>query len=254
MIVYISYDEPRRFPWGRVLAILLALVALAVVISGAVWLVNNGQNRTAAAPASGSPAHAVPLPEAVAPLYAANTNTIFLVDVSESIKEGGNLDALKFSLLNVALPYSNPAAGTAAENSRVALVAFTNARETLVPLGSLDDTGNQRAWLESMETLETEDEGAFIFDAVNDMYDRLADESDDTRSKVIVLLTDGADGGVVRGTDEPVYSEMSRDDLVTKLATGSITVHTIGFGEAADHISLKILAQVTDGEYIYASR
>ena len=249
MIVYISYDEPRRFPWGRVLAILLALVALAVVISGAVWLVNNGQDSSAAAPAD-----AVPLLEAVAPLYAPNTNTIFLVDVSKSIQEGGNLDALKSSLLNVALPYSNPAAGTAAENSRTALVTFSTETKELVPLTSLADADGQREWLKKVGTLETVDEGAFIFDAVNDVYDRLADESGDARSKVIVLLTDGADGGVVRGTDEPVDSEMSRDDLVTKLATGSITVHTIGFGEAADHISLKILARVTDGEYIYASR
>ncbi len=276
MIVYISYDEPRRSPFRvalAVLAILLALAVIAAVIIGVIWWVNNRQDSSVAAPVD-----AVPLPEAVAPLYASNTNTIFLVDVSQSIQEGGNLDAVKSSLINVALPYINPAAGTAAANSRAALVAFTSATETLVPLRSLDDTGNQRAWLERVETLSTSAVGGtFIYDAVRDAHEMLESSSEPDQANVIVLLTDGLDGAILKagssappgivlgdGTELPegmtlpvdvtVSSETTRDELVGLLVNSNVIVHTIGVGAEADHVSLEILAQATGGRYTYASR
>ena len=252
MIVYISYDEPRRFPWGRVLAILLALAALAAVISGAVWLVNNGQNRTAAAPAD-----AVPLQEAVPSVYHSNSNTIFLVDVSKSIEDSGNRELLQRALLEVVIPYTNPSAGTAAENSRIALITFAGNTKTLIPLAAPDDLDHQRKWLQVVGDLQVGSGGTFIYDAVVSAHDTLAGYDDDSRDNVIVLLTDGLDGALDKDTGAELSSDVSRDQLAGMLAGSlvpNLKVHTIGIGAEADHISLKILAQVTGGEYIYASR
>ena len=252
MIVYISYDEPRRFPWGRVLAILLALVALAAVISGAIWLVNNGQDSSAAAPAD-----AVPLQEAVASVYQSDSNTIFLVDVSKSIEDSGNRELLQRALLEVVLPFTNPSAGTAAENSRIALITFADDTETLIQLAAPDDLDHQRKWLQVVGDLQVGSGGTFIYDAMVSAHDTLAGYDDDSRDNVIVLLTDGLDGARNNETGAELFSDVSRDQLMGILTASpvpNLKVHTIGIGAEADHISLKILAKVTGGEYIYASR
>jgi hypothetical protein len=250
MAIYIVYDEPERSRWRLVLlglGVALALAILAALVIGFLWVVNQDSGpRTATPPA---PEDAVPLQEAVPSLYESDTNTIFLVDASQSIFDTDNLDVMQESLLQVVLPYIDPDVGTQAENSRAALVTFTTDTKELIPLMALDgDPAAQTQWLQTVRDLETEDEGALILDAVDDAHEMLIARDDSTRSNVIVLLTDGS----------RVVSEVDRATLVEKLEDSQVnelTVHTIGLGEEADHESLMVLSEAAEnGRYIYASR
>jgi Mg-chelatase subunit ChlD len=263
MMVYISYEEPGRSPWRialGILAILIALAVIAALVIGILWWLDNNQSSEPATPSRGTadaPADAVPLQQAVTSLYRSDTNTIFLVDVSQSIEDGENLEVVKQSLLEVVLPYIDPTIGAAAENSQAALVTFTDEPEIVIPLGSLYDVVRQRLWLENVGDLTTLDKGAFIYDAVQEAHGMLVDVGDGDRDNVIVLLTDGADGGWDPGNQVIVPSSTGRDQLVGMLVTSSVhnlTLHTIGLEAGADHLSLQILAQATNGQYIYASR
>ena len=250
MAIYIVYDEPERSRWRLFLlglGVALALAILAALVIGFLWVVNQDSDpRTATPPA---PEDAVPLQEAVPSLYESDTNTIFLVDASQSISDTDNLDVMQESLLQVVLPYIDPDVGTQAENSRAALVTFTTYTEELIPLTALDgDPAAQTQWLQTVRDLETEDEGAFILDAVDDAHAMLIALDDSTRRNVIVLLTDGS----------RVVSEVDRATLVEKLEDSQVnelTVHTIGLGEEADHGTLMVLSKAAEnGRYIYANR
>ncbi|CAI8000941.1 Peroxide-responsive repressor PerR [Geodia barretti] len=146
-----------------------------------------------------------------------------------------------------------------AENSRAALVTFTTDTVELIPLTALDgDLAAQTQWLQSVRDLETKNEGAFILDAVDDAHEMLITLNDSTRRNVIVLLTDGADGGISELDGSLVVSEVDRATLVEKLKNSQVNelaVHTIGLWEEADHGSLMVLSEATEnGRYIYASR
>ncbi len=250
MAIYIVYDEPER-SWRRLvllgLGLALAVAILAALVIGFLWVVNQDSGpRTATPPA---PEDAVSLQVAVPLLYESGTNTIFLVDASQSISDTSNLDVVRESLLQVVLPYVDPDVGTQAEHSRVALVTFTTDTVPLIPLTDLkDNLAAQTQWVETVRDLKTEDEGAFILDAVDEAHEVLIDLGDSTRENVIVLLTDGS----------RVVSEVDRAALVEKLKDSQVnelTVHTIGLGEEADHGSLMVLSEATaNGRYIYASR
>ncbi len=202
MVTYhISYGEPRRgFDYKKLLAalgILLALIILAAIAYGVYWLVTNTDGidvpdftASEAAPAG------TPLNEVLASLYFDNTNTVFLVDVSRSIEDGGNLPVVKKALLDVVLPYVDPNSGTAAENSRAALMTFTDETDTLVEMAAFDESGEAvAAWLSEVNDMGTHDKPAYIHDAVKDAHGLLEELDDSTRSNAIVLLTDGSDGG-----------------------------------------------------------
>ena len=250
MAIYIVYDEPERSRWRLVLlglGVAIALAILAALVIGFLWVVNQDSGpRTATPPA---PEDAVPLQEAVPSLYESDTNTIFLVDASQSIFDTDNLDVMQESLLQVVLPYIDPDVGTQAENSRAALVTFTTDTKELIPLMALDgDPAAQTQWLQKVRDLETEDEGALILDAVDDAHEMLIVRDDSTRSNVIVLLTDGS--RVVSEVDQATLVEKLKDSQVNEL-----TVHTIGLGEEADHGTLMVLSKAAEnGRYIYASR
>ena len=217
MSIYIVYDEPER-SWGRlvlgVLFLLLALAVLAALVIGVLWVVNQDSGPRITAPPT--PEDAVPLQVAVQSLYESNTNTIFLVDASQSISDTDNLDVVRESLLQMVLPYidpDDPHVGTPAENSRAALVTFTTDTIQLIQLTALDgNLSAQTQWLEMVRDLKTADEGAFILDAVDDAHEILIAQDDSTRRNVIVLLTDGADGGISELDDSPVFSEVDRGD------------------------------------------
>ena len=250
MAIYIVYDEPERSRWRLVLlglGVAIALAILAALVIGFLWVVNQDSGpRTATPPA---PEDAVPLQEAVPSLYESDTNTIFLVDASQSIFDTDSLDVVRESLLQVVLPYIDPDVGTQAENSRAALVTFTTDTKELIPLMALDgDPAAQTQWLQTVRDLETEDEGALILDAVDDAHEMLIARDDSTRSNVIVLLTDGS--RVVSEVDQATLVEKLKDSQVNEL-----TVHTIGLGEEADHGTLMVLSKAAEnGRYIYASR
>lgn len=210
MVTYhISYGEPRRgFDYKKLLAvlgILLALLILAAIAYGIYWLVTNSDGIDVPDFAASEEAPVgTPLNEVLASLYLDETNTVFLVDVSRSIEDGGNLPVVKEALLEVVLPYVDPSSGRAAENSRAALMTFTDETERLVPdeteplasMVSFDESGEAVAmWLSEVNDLRTHDKPAYIYDAVKDAHGLLEELDDPARLNAIVLLTDGSDGG-----------------------------------------------------------
>ena len=202
MVTYhISYGEPRRgFDYRKllvVLGILLALIILAVIAYGVYSLVANSEGIDAPDVAAAEEVpQGTPLHEALASLYFDNTNTVFLVDVSRSIEDGGNLPVVRKALLDVALPYVDGSGGTATENSRAALMTFTSETDTLMEMGSFEESGKAvAAWLTAVNEMGTQDKPAYIYDAMKDAHALLAELGDPSRLNVIVLLTDGSDGG-----------------------------------------------------------
>ena len=195
---YISYGDPqRRSFWRPLLLILLIILALAVLatIAYVIYELASGDDSPDTASAAGA---AVPLAEALPPLYESGTNTIFLVDTSISISDG-DLLAVKGALASVALPYVPGNDGRAAEDSRVALVPFTKVPDSLPELTPLEPEkapGAATQWLSQARDLETTDRPAYIYDAVAAAHDQLVHLSDPEHDNVIVLLTDGADGGL----------------------------------------------------------
>ena len=92
----------------------------------------------------------------------------------------------------------DPDSGTAAVNSRAALMTFTDETETLVKMGSFEESREVVAtWLAEVNRMEevVEDRPAYIYDAVKDAHALLEELDDPARVNVIVLLTDGSDGG-----------------------------------------------------------
>ena len=202
MVTYhISYGEPQRgFDYKKllvVLGILLALIILAAIAYGVYWLVTNSDGIEVPDFAASEEAPAgTPLNEVLASLYLDNTNTVFLVDVSRSIEDGGNLPVVKEALLDVVLPYVDPDSGRAAENSRAALITFTDETETLVDTASFEESSTAVAsWLSAVNDMGTHDKPGYIYDAVKDAHGLLEELDDPTRLNSIVLLTDGSDGG-----------------------------------------------------------
>lgn len=203
---YISYGDPEsRFNWRIILFILLGLLALAILAGiayGIFALVTGEDDSGIATPVDAS--DAVPLTGAVSSLFDDDTNTIFLVDNSKTISD--NLPVVKEALLAVALPYADPNADQPAKNSMASLAIFTDVPEPFPKLASLEDTETQTEWLHEVDTLTTKDRPAYIYDAVGAAHDALASRRDTDRDNVIVLLTDGADGGF--GIIDPARSEI----------------------------------------------
>ena len=192
---YISYGEPTpRFNWRTFLLILLGLLALVILagIAYGIFLLATGEEDSGiAAPARAS--DAVPLVEAVPSLFADDSNTIFLVDNSQTIR--GSLPVVKQALLAVALPYVDPDAGRPAKDSLASLALFTDVPDPFPELAQLDSRETSTKWLHQVDNLQTIDRPAYIYDAVGAAHEALVFHGDDTRDNVIVLLTDGGDGG-----------------------------------------------------------
>ena len=202
MVTYhISYGEPRRgFDYRKllvVLGILLALLILAAIVYGVYWLVTNSDGiEVPDFAAAEEVPQGTPLNEVLASLYFDNTNTVFLVDVSRSIEDGGNLPVVRKALLDVVLPYVGESESKATENSQAALMTFTSETETLVEMGSFGESGEAvAAWLTAVNEMGTQDKPAYIYDAMKDAHALLDELGDPSRLNVIVLLTDGSDGG-----------------------------------------------------------
>jgi len=194
---HISYGPPERgFSWRPLLLILLILLALAVLagIAYAIYtLVNNDDGVGTATAAADS--ETVPLGEAIISLYDDDTNTVFLVDTSNTINR--SLPIVKRALLDVALPYADPDAGRPAKNSLVSLALFTDVPDPFPELESLESLEASTKWLHTVDTLTTADRPAYIYDAVDAAHSALLAHGDQTRDNVIVVLTDGSDGGFI---------------------------------------------------------
>ena len=194
---YISYGDPQpRFNWRTLLLILLGLLALAILagIAYGIFLLVTGEDDSGiVAPAGAS--DAVPLAEAMPSLFDDKTNTIFLVDNSKTISD--SLPVVKEALLNVALPYVTEDAARPPEGSMASLVLFTDVPDPFPELASLESLEISKKWLHTVDTLKTMDRPAYIYDAVGSAHSALLAHGDEERDNVIVLLTDGSDGGFI---------------------------------------------------------
>ena len=206
MVTYhISYGEPpRRSPWRTLLLILLILLALAIAATLAygIYAMAAGDDRPDRA-AAATVAAAVPLDEAIVSLYDDDTNTVFLVDTSNTIRS--SLPAVKQALLAVALPYADPNAGRPAQNSLASLALFTDVPDPFPELASLESPEASQKWLHTVDNLRTRDQPAYIYDAVGAAHLMLLTHSAEERDNVIALLTDGGDGGF--GVVDPARAE-----------------------------------------------
>ena len=198
MVTYhISYGPPeRRSSWRTLLLILLILLALVIVagIAYAIYTMATSEDGLGTATAATDSA-TVPLGEAIISLYDDDTNTVFLVDTSNTINR--SLPIVKRALLDVALPYADPDAGRPAKNSLVSLALFTDVPDPFPELASLESLDASTKWLRAVDTLTTTDRPAYIYDAVDAAHSALLAHGDQTRDNVIVVLTDGSDGGFI---------------------------------------------------------
>ena len=279
---YLSYGEPpmRRFPW-RLLSAIAAILLLISAVIGIIWFALSGSSDAADAP---STEEAVPFAQAVSAVYASDTNTIYLVDVSGSITEAEHLEDIKFALSSLGLPDRGPRV----ENSQAALMSFAGDSEPEIVIEPvmLDESEAQLDWLVRVDGLEAAlTGGSFIYDAMDSVRRDFPATAGDGRSNVIVLISDGIDGGTATeqcrpalSSDNPEYcisdsgdpiacdkveQPSSGDTLICKinpssvnpgvllqsLVEGDFTVHTIAYGSPQDHVWLEQVAEATGGTY-----
>ena len=219
---------------------------------------------------------------------------MYLVDISGSIEASGHLEEVRQALSALALDASDPAGAAVASGSRAALLTFggeSREPKKVVGFTPLRDTEAQNSWLVQVNDITPPATGgSFIYDAIDKAHQRmlmLPDGDDDTGGdKVLVILSDGIDGGVgecrraeadqavefcvgsggdplpcddlpgmsggVSEICDALSSKTSRYALLQRLVDSSVTVHTIGYGRPKDHGWLRLVAKRTGGEYTYA--
>ena len=189
VVYYISYGEPQRQPlWQPLLLILLITLALAMAAA-----IAYGIYELASGSGSGE---IVSLEDALINLHQNNANNIILADAGLSIREEGHLDAVKEALKAVALLYDKNEGG-APVNSLATLVPFTEISEPLPQLASLETPEASKRWLSRVDNLKPSDNPVYIYDAVAVAHEALKKRGDSENDNVIVLLTDGSDGGLL---------------------------------------------------------
>ena len=289
---YISYGEPpRRFRWWLV-AVLGVAGLLGMGAAVGVWQYRAGDDDEARAEAPPAATFA----DAVSEAFAPGADTMYLVDISGSIEASGHLEEVRRALSMLALDASGPAGAAVASGSRAALFTFggeSREPDSVIRLAPLDTPEAQDNWLVAANGLAPSDGGgSFIYDAVKAALRQLpAEGNDDGQENVLVILSDGIDGGVgecrparpgeTAGTglcvgagadplpcaDLPsmpdgsprrickgIYSIAHPDQLLAQLTESSVTVHTIGYGRRDRHEWLMLAAAATGGKYQYAGR
>ncbi len=211
-VYYFSYaDERGGKPWRRIVGVLAAMLIIGVVAAGAWLWVTGDDGSSISAPVHDTP-EAVPFAAAIPTVYQENTDTLFLVDISGSIAESGNLEPMRTALASIALGDARPDIHTATENSQAALITFGVETKTAILLESLQGEAERNQWVATVGSLETSDvDGTHIYDAVAAALDMLPTLGDSGRSPVIVLLSDGIDGSV--GECRPATAEDTRSTL-----------------------------------------
>ena len=187
------------------------MLVIGLVAAGIWWWATGDDGNSISAPVDDSP-EAVPFAAAIPTVYQVNTNTLFLVDISGSIAESGNLKPMRTALASIALGDVRPDIHTAAENSQAALMTFGVGRETPIALGGLQDEQSRNLWLATAGNLQTEKAGGtLIYDAVAEAHEMLLANNGGDNVPVIVLLSDGIDGDV--GECRPATAEEIRSTL-----------------------------------------
>lgn len=189
VVYYISYGEPQRQPlWQPLLLILLITLALAMAAAIAYGIYELASD-------SGYPdSEEFNLTAALDSLHDNNTNTIILADVSQSIQDAVNLQVVQKALVDVAIPYVEKSPDRV-EDSRVALVPFTEPPERLPELAPLETPAVYSKWFSLVRDLKPSIRPAYIYDTVAVAHEAFKAQDNGGRGNVIVLLTDGSDGG-----------------------------------------------------------
>ncbi len=156
--------------------------------------------------------------------WAANrkrANIVLLVDVSGSMK-GDKIEQVRAGLelfLSRLLPEDN-----------VALVAFADDAQTVVPLGEL--TENRLALQGAIQNLDANGKTA-LYDGMLTAHDVLEEATRDrNRINAIVLLSDGAD----------TAESSTLDTVVQRFEETDIAVFPVAYGEDADKNALQAIA------------
>lgn len=187
VVYYISYGEPQRQPlWQPLLLILLIILALAMAAAIAYGIYEL---------ASGNAPDT--LEDVLLDLRQDDPNSTYWIDTSKSISESGYLDEVKKALETVARSYTEGGAGQAVEGSRATLVPFTDNPKSSLELASLEIPEESDKLIGQVRDLKESDEPAYIYDAIAAAHEALEEQSDSGRANVIVLLTDGQDGGLM---------------------------------------------------------
>jgi Ca-activated chloride channel family protein len=129
--------------------------------------------------------------------------------------------------------------------------ADPNVRE-VVPLGPI---GEQQADLEEQILAQFPNAGTPLYDVTAKAYESMLASYDPTRINAIVLLTDGQNDDGTISDDDAQF-----DELITTLQSGSegsasrpVRLFTISYGEEADVITLRSIAQATSAATYNAS-
>ncbi len=122
----------------------------------------------------------------------------------------------------------------------------------LVPVAPI---GTQRGEIERQIEAQFPTNGTPLYDVASTSYTSMVDSYDPSKINAIVLLTDGVNDDAVPENDESDF-----DDLISQLQAGSegarsrpVRVFTISYGDGADTVTLKAIAQATSAAHYDAS-
>ena len=287
---YLSYNESgqRRFQpprWLLWLLLALLLIIIAIILA----LLASNLFASGAEDVSSAPAEPVPFAEAIPSVYAANTNTLYLVDMSGSITELGYLQEVTAALSSLALPEAGPTL----ENSRASLVTFGTGGEitTIIPFASLRESKAQENWLSVVNSLNglqtTFGSASFIYDAVDSSRQHISGLPEDGREKVIVIISDGIDGAIgncepipegyqsnpadfcigERGDAQPCGENSANFNMICDIIPSSVepiplmqnlinedfVIHAVAYGSPDHHLWMERTAEATGGTYTVSS-
>ena len=188
---YVSYGKPPRPPLWRYLLLgllLMLAVALAAGIGYGIYELASGggsQAPVANAPAAEPSTLATELSE----LHRGGETTYFMVD--------NGINALEFNSLGIpeALLALEPFKGDQQTPSSVRLVPFTEATKDPSPFEFETDAAEaEQKWLIAVRELRLQDRPSYIYDVVATAHNKLVELGIDN-GNVIILITDGLDGG-----------------------------------------------------------
>ncbi len=163
------------------------------------------------------------------------TNVFLVVDTSDSMS-GDKLDATRQALRAFVDQIRGP-------RDRVGLVDFGSGVKRVVPLQPMDERGRANLF-PVIDSLEADGYTALV-DGVMAAYQALQDANDPEAINAIVVMTDGQENN----------SRYDMGDLARAMQAGRIPVliFTIGFGDDADEVLLRQMAELGRGQFRWAS-
>jgi len=182
---YVSYGKPPRPPlWRYLLLGLLMAVALALAAGIGYGIYELATGSSSPAPAVAAPSS---LAEELPGLYQRGEAVYFMVDNS--------ITAPEFNLQEIPRALMALSDGDQQTYSNVRLVPFTgNIKGTSSLELEMDAAEAERKWLNAVKELRSQNRPSYIYDAVAEAHNELVEHGIDN-GNVIILITDGLDGG-----------------------------------------------------------